>query len=69
MSRRKLERTVLVNLTGKQSFLGFAELNKAVQLQFRYHHHLVIFIATQVNQAAVVLCNFGNEQLMTLGYY
>ena len=54
----KVECLVLINLTGKQPVLGVAKLYKTVQLQFRNNHNLVAFIAAEVDQATVVLCNF-----------
>ena len=58
----QLEGLVLVYLAGKQAFLGFAELNEAVQLQFRQYHDLVVLVGAKVNKATVVLLYLGNEQ-------
>ena len=62
----KFECPVLIDLTGKQPILGGAELYKAIQFQFWNNHDLVIFVAAEVDQATVVLRNFGNQKFMTI---
>lgn len=57
----KFESAILVDLAGKQAVLWFAELNEAVQLQFRQYDDLVVGIGTQVNQAAVVFLYLGDR--------
>ena len=62
-----MEGAILIYLACKQTFLRFAELDEAIQLQFRHDHDLTMLITAQVDQAVIMLFHFANGELLAFG--